>query len=228
MDDVMPISTLAALEHIGLVSHGRRVLDDVELAVAAGETVVVQGDNGAGKSLLLRVIAGLARASEGRVRLFGSDMSGAGPASWAAARRRMGIAFQNGGLLNELTVAENIAYPLLMAENRPSPRAVASKLEHALISAGLYRVADALPWQLSSGQVRLTALARATVAEPELVLLDDLFAGLDDDAALEMEQRFLASRNPTAGVLLLTSEAALAERCADRRLRLELGVLRGP
>ena len=219
------MTVLAELDHVGVVAGGRRVLDDIELSLAAGEVVLVEGANGAGKSLLLRVLSGLTSPSEGRVRLFGEDMADASARRWAAVRRRMGVAFQNGGLINELTVAENIAYPLLMAADRPSVPSIRTRLEHALVSAGLYRVAGALPWQLSSGQVRLAALARATVAGPELVLIDDLFAGLDDEAAHEMEHRFLASRAPEAGVLLVASDAARLSRFADRRLRLELGVL---
>jgi len=219
------MTVLAALEHVGVVAEGRRVLDDVELSLSGGETVAVQGANGAGKTLLMRVLCGLAAPTEGRVRLFGEDLTRAPARRWAAARLRLGVAFQGGSLINELTVAENIAFPLLMAPGRPSPAAIAARLEHALVTAGLYRVASLLPWQLSSGQVRLAALARATVARPELLLLDDLFAGLDDVATAEMQQRFLAARPETTAVLLVTSDAGRVAGLADRMLRLELGVL---
>lgn len=214
----------AELQHVGMVADGRRLLDDVCLRIGAGERLALMGPNGSGKSLLLRILCGLVTPSEGRVSLFGRDMSAAGSREWAEMRRRMGVAFQGGGLLRELSVADNVAYPLLMRPGA-TEASIKPRLDHALVSAGLYRVGKLMPWQLSAGQLRLAALARAAVTEPDLLVVDDLFAGMDAAAALEMEQRFAAVRPDQSALLFITQDPARAERLAQRVVVLDRGVL---
>jgi len=179
-------------ERIGVVRTGRHVLQDVSLLVPAGRTLVLTGPSGSGKSTLLAVLAGLEPATTGTVH-WDADL--------VAPRRRdlrdrCGLVLQGYGLVSLLTAAENVE---LVLQARGLPRAeVTDRAEQALREVGLAESADHLVEQLSGGQQQRVAVARAVVAQPELVLADEPTAELD-----------ASTRDRTLGVL-----AAQAERGA--------------
>lgn len=172
----------AVLDVAGLafVSPHARELDGVGFTLERGKSLCVVGDSGSGKSLLMRLLCGLERPSEGRILYDGIDMARASEGQWCALRRRMGVALDGAGLLSNLTLAENIVYPLLARGEEAQRRE--TSLEFALAYFDLYAWRTAMPQDLTAGLARRALLARATITDPTLLLCDNLFDGLHDGA----------------------------------------------
>jgi len=156
-------------------------LDRVSFAMAAGETRVVLGASGSGKTSLLKTAIGLLQPDSGRVWLLGDDITGRSERDLFRIRSRVGVLFQEGGLFDSLTVGENVAYPLENQQVGPSasPEEIARRVEDALRFVELEHTLDKYPDELSGGMRRRVGIARAAVTEPPLVLYDSPTAGLD-------------------------------------------------
>jgi multiple sugar transport system ATP-binding protein len=204
------------LERVGK-SYGRtRVLDGIELAVAGGETVVVCGPSGGGKTVLLRLISGVLEPDGGDIRIAGQSVVGRGP-----EQRDVGMAFQNFALYPHLSTFDNIASPL-RARGLGAP-AIKQKVGEI---AGLLRIDHVLghlPRELSNGQKQRTSLARSLVRAPGVLLLDDPLRNVDAKLRYEMRlelPRLL--RRFGSAVLYVTQDYREAMALGDR-----VGVLRG-
>jgi phospholipid/cholesterol/gamma-HCH transport system ATP-binding protein len=155
-------------------------LDDVSFSVFEGETRVVFGAAGSGKTVLLKVALGLVRPDSGSVYVFGQDICRMKEAELFAVRSRIGVLFQEGGLFDSLTIEENVAYPLVnLGAFNLAPAEVRARAEEALRFVELEHTLDKFPSELSGGMRRRVGIARAVVAEPRLVLYDSPTAGLD-------------------------------------------------
>ena len=163
---------------------GAKVIHDgVGFQVKRGELVAIVGGSGTGKSVLLREIVGLLRPTGGRVRLFGEDVWRAGDVVLARLRTRFGMLFQDGALFSSLTVAQNVAAPLV-EHTRLAPARIDALARLRLAMANLPPdAADKMPSELSGGMRKRAALARALALEPELLFLDEPTSGLDPIAA---------------------------------------------
>jgi phospholipid/cholesterol/gamma-HCH transport system ATP-binding protein len=173
----------------------RAVLDDVTLTIARGRTTVLLGPSGSGKSTVLRLATGLLAPDRGSVLTLGDDFSRLRRRDLFAARARLGVLFQDNALFSSLTVGENVAFPLVHVARMAAPAAHA-KARALLASVGLEETFARLPDQLSGGQQKRVALARAIALEPELVLFDEPTSGLDpqtsasiDDLIARMQER---------------------------------------
>ncbi|MGE2714775.1 ABC transporter ATP-binding protein [Mycolicibacterium litorale] len=201
-----PTKSAARLRHVDKWYGEHHVLDDVSLDVDRGEIVALIGRSGSGKSTVLRVLAGLSTDHTGE-----RDVAGA-PA----------MAFQEPRLFPWRDVRTNVAYGLT---RRRMPKAeVAQRAEQALADVGLADRASAWPLTLSGGQAQRVSLARALVAEPQLLLLDEPFGALDALTRLSMRTLLLDLwRAHTFGVLLVTHDVDEAVALADRVLVLDDG-----
>jgi lipoprotein-releasing system ATP-binding protein len=202
------------------------VLRGVSLAVRAGEAVAVLGASGAGKSTLLHVCGGLDSADDGTVTAFGFDLTNATQGELTAWRgRAVGFVFQFHHLLAELTAAENVALPLLVARRARGESLAAAR--SALDALGLGPRADHLPGELSGGEQQRVAVARAAVRRPSLVLADEPTGNLDAAAGDEVGALLIRlARERGAAVLVATHNERLARLCG-RALVLSDGALRG-
>ena len=188
------------------------VVDEVSLAVDAGEIVCLLGPNGAGKTTLIRMAATLARPSSGTLRYRGMELKHATP----AARGWIGFASHQSLLYPELTVAENLRFHRRLHGAR-------TDLAALLEAHGLSAVADVPARHLSRGTAQRATLARALLHEPELLLLDEPFAGLDGAARKRLAALVLAARERGAAVLAATHEVDLGLELADRAVILHRG-----
>jgi putative ABC transport system ATP-binding protein len=195
----------------------QRVFEGVDLDVQAGEFVAIVGESGVGKSTLLNCIAGLDSVDAGRVRLDGFDLSHAGEAEQALARRRLlGFVFQAFHVLPHLSVARNVALPLLLLGRDEQQRP--ADVEAALAGVGLQGLGERLPETLSGGQLQRVAIARALVHGPRLILADEPTGNLDPDTARRVLDTLVEQvRQHGAACLLVTHSPAAAQR-ADRVL----------
>ena len=148
------------------------VLNGVDLDVAPGESMVIIGGSGTGKSVLLRTILGLRQPTSGSVKVEGVDVTGADDDHLRAVKRRYGVAFQNGALFSSLTVGENVAFPL-RERGDLNEEETYQIIDGLLEMVGVKEMRDLLPSDLSTGMKRSVAIARALAAQPEAVLYDE-------------------------------------------------------
>ena len=155
------------------------VLKDVSFALDKGETLVVMGGSGSGKTVLLRLIAGLLGPDAGQIRVFGQNIEHLSEEELLPIRRRLGYVFQGAALFDSLTVHENVAYPL-REHARLAEDEIRRRVVHFLSLVGLDdNVLGQLPAELSGGMRKRVGIARALIAEPEVMLYDEPTAGLD-------------------------------------------------
>ncbi|MCW5981479.1 MAG: ATP-binding cassette domain-containing protein [Bryobacteraceae bacterium] len=171
-------------------------LNDVSFEICAGESCVVLGAAGSGKTVLLKTAVGLLRPSAGRVFLFDRDIAPLREQELFALRSKVGILFQEGGLFDSLTIEENVGYPLVNqpAVNCPAVE-VRPRVEAALGFVELGHTLEKFPSELSGGMRRRVGIARANVTEPPLVLYDSPTAGLDPITAHTIMTLILKERD---------------------------------
>ncbi|MBY0505715.1 MAG: ATP-binding cassette domain-containing protein [Bryobacteraceae bacterium] len=172
--------SILRFDGVSVIYDGVRVLDHVSFTLAAGETRVILGAAGAGKTVLLKTALGLISPDEGRVSLFNQEITGLRERQLFAIRAQVGMLFQESALFDSLTIEENVAYPL---ENqigvRVDPAEVLPRVEAILKDVELGHTLDKFPNELSGGMRRRVGIARANVTYPKLVFYDSPTAGLD-------------------------------------------------
>lgn len=162
-------------------TEGKPVLKGVSFEVNAGETLVILGGSGSGKSTILRLLLGFYGVDAGRIHFEGQDVTGHREAQWVGLRRRMGMVFQEGALFDSLTVGENVGYYLLEhgMDNRAGLPEVERRVREILALVGLEHTIDLFPGELSGGMRRRVAAARTLIYSPSLILYDEPTTGLD-------------------------------------------------
>jgi phospholipid/cholesterol/gamma-HCH transport system ATP-binding protein len=177
---------------------GRPIFSGLDITARRGRITAIMGPSGTGKTTLLRLITGQTTADRGQVRVFGRELSTLGQGQLYALRKRMGMLFQNGALLTDMDVFENVAFPVREHTDLPEPlirRLVLTKLQ----AVGLRGAADLMPAELSGGMARRVALARAIVMDPEVLIYDEPFVGLDP-ISLGVIVRLIKHMNAALGI----------------------------
>jgi phospholipid/cholesterol/gamma-HCH transport system ATP-binding protein len=191
------------LDRVWLSFDDQPVLRDITLTVRRGDTWVILGAAGSGKTVLLKLIMRLLRQDQGVIRLFGDDVSHQGERELHRVRSRIGMLFQESALFDSLTIEENVAYPL---ENQPGSRAapeeIAHRVKEALEFVELGHTLKRVPSELSGGMRRRVGIARATVTQPDLALYDSPTAGLDPITANNI-MAFIAKQRDLRGTTSL-------------------------
>ncbi|WP_166264338.1 ABC transporter ATP-binding protein [Marinobacter caseinilyticus] len=166
------------LDNIEFFRGERKIFDGVSLNIPKGLITAIMGPSGTGKTTLLKLIGGQLKPSRGRVRVAGHDVSSLGRKALYDLRENMGMLFQSGALFTDISVFENVAFPLRVHTRLPDDMVrdiVLMKLE----AVGLRGARDLMPSELSGGMTRRVALARSIVMDPELIMYDEPFAGQD-------------------------------------------------
>ena len=189
---------VASLRDVRYSIGGRAIFDGLNIEIERGKVTAIMGPSGTGKTTLLRLITGQIRASSGAIVVDGEDLGKLDVDGLYLLRRRMGMLFQNGALLTDLDVYENVAFPVREHTDLPEPliaRIVLMKLQ----SVGLRGAARLMPSELSGGMARRVALARAIVMDPKVLIYDEPFAGLDP-IALGVVMRLIRQTNDALGL----------------------------
>ena len=176
----------------------RTILNDVSLSVPRGKVTALMGASGGGKTTILRLIGGQNRAQSGQMLLDGKDITPMDQTELYAARRRMGMLFQFGALFADLNVFDNVAFPLREHTNLPE-RLIGDIVLMKLNAVGLRGARDLMPSEVSGGMARRIALARAIALDPELIMYDEPFSGLDP-ISLGTSAHLIRQLNDTMGL----------------------------
>ena len=174
----VPDETLLELREVDFGYGDRLILSKLSMRIPRGQVVAVMGGSGCGKTTILRLLGGLARANRGQVLFQGQDIGQLDHDGLYAARRKMGMLFQFGALFTDMSVFDNVAFPLREHTDLPEPL-LRDLVLMKLNAVGLRGARDLFPAEISGGMARRVALARAIALDPELMMYDEPFAGLD-------------------------------------------------
>lgn len=219
-DDASP---LVACRDLRFGYGERPILDGVDFTVPRGKVTALMGASGGGKTTVLRLVGGQVRAQFGQLLFDGQDIGALDRDGLYAARRRMGMLFQFGALFTDLSVFDNVAFPL-REHTTLSEALVRDIVLMKLNAVGLRGARDLMPAQISGGMARRVALARAIALDPELIMYDEPFAGLDP-ISLGTSAQLIRRLNDTLGITSIVVSHDLEEtfRIADQVIILANG-----
>jgi phospholipid/cholesterol/gamma-HCH transport system ATP-binding protein len=202
----MKSEPVVSLEHVSALVRAGWSIEDVSFVVGRGEVVALVGANGSGKSLALRVAAGLEAPMSGEVRLFGTDPYHAGPDDNVELRQRVGVVFDQHALLSNMTVFNNVALPLRYHTLLSEPE-IESRVTAALEAWGVGGLRHYFPADLALGDGRLVALARALVMDPDILFIEEMLVGLDAGALARLRDFFETTRRSRRQAVVVSANA---------------------
>ena len=213
-----------AVENLRKTFGSHMVLNGISLSVNRGETLAVLGRSGTGKSVLLRIIIGLETPEAGSVYIQGQNIVGLALDRMGEIRKKMGFLFQHAALYDSLTVAENVAFPLVHHRKDMSRSERNQRVKQLLSEVGMEGNLDTMPSDLSGGMQKRVGLARALALKPEILLLDEPTAGLDPISSVEIDDLILKlQRERQMASIVVTHDLHSAKTIANRLALLDQG-----
>lgn len=202
----------------------RRVLDGVSFTVRKGDTMVIMGGSGCGKSTLLRHLIGVLKPDSGSIKLFGEDIVPMDEHALGRVRRRFGVLFQSGALLQSLTLAENVALPIQEHGGHLAPNIIELMVKMKLEMVGLTGLEHLKPGEISGGMKKRVGLARALALDPELLFSDEPTSGLDPIMTAVVDELTLdLTRTMGRTAIVVTHDMTSAFRIATQMIMLGTG-----
>lgn len=209
-----------AFANVRMAFDDREVFRGLSCAFPAGRISVILGGSGSGKSTVLRLIGGLVRPQAGRILVAGEDITTLSETEMYGVRKKLGMMFQGGALLDSLTVFENLAFPL-REHTAFDEREIAVQVRRRLDAVGLEGVEALLPNQLSGGMLKRAALARAIMLDPVILLCDEPFSGLDPISVKRIEALLVRiNRRLHITIIVVSHHIPSTMRMADEVLLL--------
>lgn len=215
-------ATMIRLEHVDLTLDDKQVLHDISFEVAAGDTKVILGGSGSGKTTILRLILGLYKADRGTITVDGHDITRMPERLLPAVRQNMAMVFQNAALFDSLTVRENVGYRLWEQRTLPDD-AIEETVKRSLRFVGLEDTMDKMPGDLSGGMRKRVGIARALASGAHLILYDEPTAGLDPINSFAICKLLKCLKEKGVTQVVVTHDLDLAFHVADRILLLKEG-----
>jgi len=201
---ISPSAAAIEFDRVTLRFGSRSVFDDLSCRFPKARVSILVGSSGCGKSSLLRLIGGLIRPQSGSIRIIGSEVVGISEKTFSGVRSHIGMMFQNGALLNSMTLFQNLALPL-HEHSKLRESEITARVQEQLSAVGLGDAGALLPNQLSGGMVKRAALARALITDPEILLCDEPFSGLDPISVRRIESLLMDVNRNHQMTLILTS-----------------------
>lgn len=212
-----PGEELICFEHLKKGFGAKRVYDDLQLSVSAGETLTVIGGSGTGKSVLLKCLIGLLRPDAGRILFQGQDLTGFREEDFIDLRRHVAMVFQGAALFDSLSVGDNIAYPLREHFPQMKPDEVRARVAEKLAWVNLPGIEHMKPADLSGGMRKRVGLARAIATNPEVILWDEPTTGLDPVTTETINQMILSMQEQLGCTsIVVTHDMMSAFTVSDR------------
>ncbi|HXX45382.1 MAG TPA: ATP-binding cassette domain-containing protein [Candidatus Acidoferrales bacterium] len=211
-------------QHVFMSFDDRPVLSDVSFFVDRGETAVIMGRSGVGKSVSLKLLMGFLTPDSGRIIVGGQDVTGWSEQQFEQIRRRVTMVFQAGALFDSLSVAENVAFPITSRGGHQDPDQIDRRVNELLKMLEVAQFADRLPADLSTGTKRAVAIARALAEEPDAILYDEPTTMVDPLMAAHVSDlivRLKQTLHKTA--IVVTHDTHLGKKLADRVIFLHEG-----
>jgi phospholipid/cholesterol/gamma-HCH transport system ATP-binding protein len=213
-----------AVENLKKAFGSHMVLNGISLSVNRGETLAVLGRSGTGKSVLLRLIIGLETPDSGSVCIHGQNIVGLAIDRMGEIRKKMGFLFQHAALYDSLTVAENVAFPLVHHRKEMSKSERGERVKQLLSEVGMEGDFGKMPSDISGGMQKRVGLARSLALDPEILLLDEPTAGLDPISSGEIDDLILTlQRERRMASIVVTHDLHSARTIANRLALLDQG-----
>ncbi len=206
-----------------IFNNNLKVLDDLSLKIEDGQTLVIIGRSGCGKSVLLKHIIGLIRPDSGQVLIDGQDVTRMDENALNLVRKRVGMVFQGGALFDSLTVGENVGFRFIEHEKIPRQELL-EKVEESLALVGLHGIGNLMPSELSGGMKKRVALARTICSRPQVILYDEPTTGLDPITADSINELIRDMRDKLKVTsVVVTHDMKSAYKIADKIVMLYRG-----
>lgn len=213
---------MITLSHVDLTLGGRQVLHDISLAVEAGETKVILGGSGSGKTTILRLILALFKPDGGSITVGREEITGLSERELPRIRQNMAMVFQSAALFDSLTVRENVGYRL-WEQGELSDEAIEENVRQSLQFVGLEDTIDTMPGDLSGGMRKRVGIARALASGAGTLLYDEPTAGLDPVNSFAIGHLIIQLKSKGVTQVVVTHDLDLAFRVADRIVMIQHG-----
>lgn len=215
---------IAEVAHLKKSFGSKKVLEDINLTVSAGENLVIFGKSGTGKSVLIKCFVKLIEPDAGTVKIMGQDVSELDGRELDELRKKVGFLFQSAALYDSMTVRENLAFPLRELKTE-SDEEIEQRIIEALQNVGLEEAIDKMPAELSGGMRKRVGLARTLIQKPELILYDEPTTGLDPITSKEISNLILdVQKKYNAASIIITHDVECARITANRVIIIKDGL----
>ena len=209
--------SVVAMEHLKKSFGDHHVLQDINLVMNKGENLVILGQSGTGKSVLIKCIVGLLDPDEGKLLILGRDIAELKEKELIEIRKKIGFLFQSSALYDSMTVRDNLEFPLRRQLRSLSQEQMESLVKEALQNVGLADAIEKTPSELSGGMRKRLGLARTLILKPEIMLYDEPTAGLDPITSKEISKLILEVQHTyDTSSIIITHDIECARRTANR------------
>jgi phospholipid/cholesterol/gamma-HCH transport system ATP-binding protein len=225
IDNNLNNTVVIEMQHLKKIFGNKTVLHDINLVINKGENVVILGQSGTGKSVLIKCIVGLIQIDEGKLIIWGNDISTLKNKELIQIHRKIGFLFQSGALYDSMTVRENLEFPLKRQLRMKNQEEMDLLVTEALHNVGLDEAIDKTPSELSGGMRKRLGLARTLIVKPEIMLYDEPTTGLDPITSKEISNLIMDiqdKHNTTS--IIITHDIECARLTANRIIIIKDGI----
>jgi phospholipid/cholesterol/gamma-HCH transport system ATP-binding protein len=220
----MENNTIIDIKNLSKTFGNNHVLKNVNITATKGESIVIIGKSGSGKSVTIKCLVGLVKADGGNIKVFGKEITTLSENELNPIRVKIGFMFQNGALYDSMSVRQNLAFTVKHHSKNLAEDEVQSKILEALENVGLAESIDKMPADLSGGMRKRIALARTLIINPEIMLYDEPTSGLDTITAREISELILSvQKKYDTTSIIITHDMACAKMTANRIMILKDG-----